>query len=61
MTAGDDPFIDARHYREAEKSPAITLHIEPEGGHLGFLHRKKTPLGTTRWLDYALWDILGKL
>ena len=61
LTAKDDPFIDYRDYLAAPRSPNVHLHIENVGGHMGYLTRDKTPLGTRRWLDYALWYFLGQL
>ena len=54
LTAADDPFVDVGAYRKAELSSQVHLHIEPRGGHMGYLSRKRTPLGTRRWLDYAV-------
>ncbi len=54
LTAADDPFVDVADYRAAQVSSLVHLHIEKHGGHMGYLTRKKTPLGTYRWLDYAL-------
>jgi uncharacterized protein len=54
LTAADDPFVRVKNYREAQLSASITLHIENHGGHLGYLTSHKTPLGTHRWLDYAI-------
>jgi predicted alpha/beta-fold hydrolase len=54
LTAQDDPFVNYQNYVQAKLSPYTQLHVETYGGHLGYLSRKKTPLGTHRWLDYAL-------
>lgn len=54
ITAEDDPFVPVEDYREARLSPWVQLHVEPHGGHMGFLARHRTPLGSKRWLDYAL-------
>lgn len=53
LTAADDPFVDVADYRNATLSKFVHLRIEEHGGHMGYL-AKRTPLGTHRWLDYAL-------
>jgi predicted alpha/beta-fold hydrolase len=54
MTTKDDPFVSFEHYRLAKLSPHVQLHVEEFGGHMGYLTAAKTPLGSRRWLDYAL-------
>ena len=61
LTAENDPFVDAVDYRTARLSDQAVLHIEETGGHMGYLSRDKTPLGTHRWLDYALKEYLSAL
>ncbi len=61
LTAHDDPFIPVESYLSAQLSATTQLHIEPSGGHLGYLSRTKTPLGSYRWLDYALCQCLQEL
>lgn len=61
LTAADDPFVTARDFREAELSASIHLHVEETGGHMGYLMRERTPLGTNRWLDYALTHYVKQL
>ncbi|MBI3557680.1 MAG: alpha/beta hydrolase [Deltaproteobacteria bacterium] len=61
LTAKDDPFIDYRDYLMAPLSPSVHLHVEESGGHMGYLSALKTPLGTRRWLDYALWHFLTRI
>ena len=61
LSAKDDPFIEARDYESARLSPSVHLHLEPVGGHMGYLTSSKTPLGSNRWLDYALWQYLEAL
>jgi predicted alpha/beta-fold hydrolase len=51
LMAKDDPFIPWRHAAEAEPSPAVHLHLEPCGGHMGYLSRD---LPGRRWLPYAV-------
>ncbi len=54
LTSKDDPMVDYRDYLDADLSSKIHFHLEERGGHMGYLHRERTPLGTNRWLDYAL-------
>lgn len=51
LMAKDDPFIPWQHAAEANPSPAVHLHIEPRGGHMGYLSRD---LPGHRWLPYAM-------
>ena len=59
MTAKDDPFIDYQDYVRTKHSENIVFHLEEFGGHLGYLNEKPTPLGTRRWLDYAMFEYLN--
>jgi predicted alpha/beta-fold hydrolase len=52
LTAGDDPFVDAAAFQRAELPPGVLLHVEPVGGHIGYLTRDG--LGWRHWLDGAL-------
>ena len=54
LTSSDDPIVPIETYQGLHLSPTTLLHVEPIGGHMGYLTRTKTPLGTHRWLDYAL-------
>ncbi len=54
LTSQDDPFVPYEIYKKVQLSSSTQLHIEKTGGHMGYLSRKKTPLGNHRWLDYAL-------
>ena len=58
LTAKDDPFVPFESYANAELSKHILFHAEEIGGHMGYLSKEKTPLGTMRWQDYALHEIL---
>jgi predicted alpha/beta-fold hydrolase len=50
----DDPFVKFENYAKAKVSKSVSVHFEKFGGHMGYLTRKRTPLGTFRWQDYAL-------
>ncbi len=58
FTAKDDPFVPVESYAAAKLSPNVHLHIEEYGGHMGYLSKDKTPLGTRRWQDYAIHQAL---
>ncbi|MGE0527870.1 MAG: YheT family hydrolase [Bdellovibrionales bacterium] len=61
LTAADDPFVPVQSFYEAQVSEHVLMHIEPFGGHMGYLSRQKTPFGTRRWQDYALSVILREI
>lgn len=54
LAAADDPIVDVRPLLDARRSANVALHVQPYGGHLGFLADRPTPLGTRRWLECAL-------
>jgi len=51
LMAKDDPFIPWQHAAEADPSPAVHLHLEDRGGHMGYLSRG---VPDHRWLPYAV-------
>ncbi len=59
LTAADDPMVDCADYQSADLSPCLFRHIEPAGGHMGYLTAQPTPMGNRRWLDYALDHMLA--
>lgn len=59
LTAADDPFVDAQVIERAARSPSVALHVEPVGGHVGFLNRRGVFWG--RWLDGALMHYVDEL
>ncbi|MCB0404689.1 MAG: alpha/beta fold hydrolase [Bdellovibrionales bacterium] len=54
LTASDDPFVRVQHYQNLRLPPQVQMHIEQYGGHMGYLSAENTPIGTKRWMDYAL-------
>ncbi len=54
LMSKNDPFVDFQDYASAPLSESVFMHTEDNGGHMGYLHNGPTPLGTRRWLDYAL-------
>ncbi|WP_306592040.1 YheT family hydrolase [Geothrix sp. 21YS21S-4] len=51
LAAKDDPFIPWQHVAQADLPPAVHLHLEAQGGHMGYLSRD---LPGRRWLPYAV-------
>lgn len=51
LMAKDDPFIPWRAVLESRPAPAVHLHLEDHGGHMGYLSRD---LPGHRWLPYAV-------
>lgn len=52
VTSHNDPFVSVEDYLDAEYSENCFVHLEKNGGHMGYLMRKG--LGYERWLDVAL-------
>ncbi len=61
LTAADDPFVRVQDYREASWSPAVSLHIEKRGGHLGYLSKISREGGLQRWLERYLEKAIHEL
>lgn len=61
LTAKDDPFVSCQFYEKATLSPAVHLHIEEYGGHMGYLAKSNSAFGFSRWLDYALNEAIRSL
>ena len=59
VTAADDPFVDPAVYADAARSDAVHLHVEPHGGHVGYLTRNGA--GWKHWLDAALVHYVDEL
>ncbi len=52
LTAADDPFVAPAAYAGLTLPASLLLHLEPSGGHVGYLERHG--LGARPWLDGAL-------
>ncbi len=52
LTAGDDPFVDPAAYAGLVLLANLLLHVEPSGGHVGYLERRGA--SARPWLDGAL-------
>ncbi len=50
VTAADDPFVDPAAYADVRLSAEVLLHVEPHGGHVGYVDAGPR----RRWLDGAL-------
>ncbi len=70
VSSGDDPFIDAADIERAAAGTSAFVHIEPRGGHLGYLMRSTAALRThamqlpglgRRWLPGAIAHYLSEL
>ena len=59
LSAADDPFVQPVVYRGIPLSPRVHLHMEPSGGHIGYLDRGDR--GGSRWLDGALMHYVEEL
>jgi len=57
LSALDDPIASARDFEGLALAPAIHLHAEPHGGHMGYMSRGIH----RRWLDYALSHYIQQL
>lgn len=57
LSSADDPFAPASDL--GPPSASVHLHLEPSGGHCGYLGA--APGGSFRWLDYAVDHYLAEL
>ena len=60
LTAADDPFVPVEDFEGARKAPCVHLHVEPTGGHVGYLEGIAGRLGARKWLSGALEHYLGR-
>jgi hypothetical protein len=58
LSSRDDPFAPAADLLKQPMAPAIHLHVERHGGHMGYVSRN---LRDRRWLDYALEHYVDEL
>lgn len=58
LMAEDDPFVAVDSFREFKVPESVHLHIEPTGGHMGYLSSGPS---SRRWLDLALGHYLDAL
>ncbi|MGZ3768600.1 MAG: YheT family hydrolase [Bdellovibrio sp.] len=53
LTSSDDPLVPANYFH-CENSKHVSIHVTEGGGHMGYIHKDKTPLGHSFWMDYAI-------
>jgi uncharacterized protein len=61
LTSADDPFVSVSDFESAQRSRSVHLHIEANGGHVGYITRRSHPMSHARWLDGALRHYLREL
>ena len=61
LHAADDPFVPFASYQDLALSDAVHLHVEPRGGHVGYLSSAGARLAPRRWLGGALGHYVGAL
>ncbi|MFQ5637222.1 MAG: YheT family hydrolase [bacterium] len=54
LASANDPFIPKASFDNLPKNDFLTVNITGSGGHMGFIAAEKTPLGSHRWMDYAI-------
>lgn len=54
LASDDDPFIPQKSFDSLPGNEHLEINITRGGGHMGFVSAEKTPLGTHRWMDYAI-------
>jgi predicted alpha/beta-fold hydrolase len=51
LAAEDDPIVPSAIFKDAVLAGQVRLWMVPGGGHMGFISRHMTDLGSRRWLD----------
>ncbi|QDU78808.1 Arylesterase [Polystyrenella longa] len=59
LTANDDPLIPVRMFEGLDTHPAVTLHVAPHGGHLGY-RGKRGGDPDHHWMDWRILEWLDK-
>lgn len=54
LSTDDDPLIPVSIFSEVQWPDHTRLYITQGGGHMGYISRRKTPLGDRRWMDYFI-------
>ena len=54
IASDDDPFVPKQTFDNLPANDNIELLLTRSGGHVGFVHARKTPLGSRKWLEYAI-------
>lgn len=55
LAAADDPLVPRQMFADLRLSSAVTLHLAPSGGHLGFIGRHNGD-PDRRWMDWRVVD-----
>lgn len=61
ISSRDDSFVDSQDFPVNLNNPSLQIHLTSGGGHLGYICKRKTPLGNHRWLDYAAVEFTNHL
>jgi hypothetical protein len=61
VAATDDPVIPAADYDTLPSSPLLEIHLQPAGGHCGFLDRLSAPAWYERFIGDHLENLLKNL
>ncbi|MBN2231994.1 MAG: alpha/beta fold hydrolase, partial [Deltaproteobacteria bacterium] len=61
VAAADDPVIPAADYDTLPSSPLLEVHLQPAGGHCGFLERLPAPAWYERFIADHLESTLAEL
>jgi predicted alpha/beta-fold hydrolase len=61
LHAADDPFVPVTAFESLRLPPAVHLHVEPRGGHVGYLTSEGLRLRPRPWLLHALDHFLAAL
>lgn len=54
LASDDDPFVPKESFDDLPENEFLDFNLTKSGGHMGYVSAEKTPLGTHRWLDYAV-------
>lgn len=54
LCAKDDPFVPPTVFESLKMKLPINTIFPDQGGHMGYLTSKPTPLGDHRWMDYVV-------
>ncbi len=61
LASHNDPLVPAEVFTQTKWPAKVQLHIEQQGGHIGYISKGKTCLGTRRWLDYFLFKCVSQI
>lgn len=61
FTAEDDPIAPAADLLACPRSPQVRLHVEAQGGHMGYLALRSDAIPDGRWLEAALVPVVEEL